>query len=365
MTFINTSEILGDSLEDCIHKHNDTNTIWVLESAIKGYLYSKKSIAIVTIGMPLIFLIGCLGNALTILVLCTRKMRSATNCFLINLAIVDILFLSSVVPPKFISYLLAPTPFQYDFTVLGGKEWVCKLIRFVPRFTQNMSCILILVITSERYMAICCPLRCRNYHTHAVAARVSCITWLMTLVYSLPHLCYAVVTRHHMCWPSSYNVTILPQSVLMCKSCEAERCYTINLFGKIDDVILLCVAPVLSILYVLMFLKLRSFARTFRRISANGPNRANRVSARVKKRLLFMLAGTVVTYIACVGPFRMLDLMRLHRYEMPKDTYNTVLGICRMLLYLNSMINPFIYSIFNKTMRLAYLNSLKCHRRGY
>ncbi|XP_077998740.1 allatostatin-A receptor-like [Glandiceps talaboti] len=169
----------------------------VTEDELKYFLYSKESIIIVTIVMPIIFAVGFLGNMITVIVLLRRrKMRTITNYFLVNLAIVDTIFL------------------------------LAAEVRF-------------------------------------------------------------------------------------------ER-------------------------------------------AENGHRTCDKYPEKARRKLVVMLAVTVLVYLICVGPFRTIDLLNLYNVVIPDACYKVALDISRMMLYLNSVINPIIYNVFNNNMRAAYVSLVKC-----
>ena len=99
-----------------------------------------------------IFVTGIFGNVCTcIVILRNRYMQTATNCYLFNLAIADLLMLLLGLPQETYAYWRA-----YPW-VFG--EVFC-LIRVLAAETSTYASILtITAFTVERYMAICHPMK--------------------------------------------------------------------------------------------------------------------------------------------------------------------------------------------------------------
>ncbi|XP_070548657.1 allatostatin-A receptor-like [Ptychodera flava] len=318
---------------------------------------SSQEAAIVTIAMPIVFIIGCLGNVLTIFVILrVKEMRTVTNYFLINLATSDLLFLIMVVPPKFLGYVIPNVPLIDDWTLLGAAG--CKIFSYGPRMATSVSCFIILTLTIERYLAICWPLKFRTIRTRKKAVVVAGIIWVAAAVVSTPHAYFPAVQKWHLRWPSPYNSTA-PDVLTQCycytndSSNSPDVCYYYVLFGKIDEIMFLCFVPVLVILYVLMLLKLRHANRFVRAAQVRNSN-----SIAAKRQLIRMLGVTVTVYLICVGSFRVMALLMLFNPGYQKHIL--VLQTVRVLLYVNAAVNPVIYNVFSQTFRTAFIRVLSC-----
>ncbi len=84
--------------------------------------------------------------------------------------------------------------------------------------------------------------------------------------------------------------------------------------------------------------------------------RSNSVSRRKEQKYAIVLAIVVLTFIGCWLPFFIVYLMQLSYPMLPFQAFNatTWLGWC------NSLINPIIYTIFNKDYRKAFKTILLC-----
>ena len=144
--------------------------------------YSVPYIVIGFLATSLIFVVGVAGNVMVVLVVSrTRSMRSPTNCYLMSLAIADILFLVSAPLPSIVEYFLIVE--QFIFGRVG-----CSLMVFFQYLGLNVSSLSITAFTIERYIAICHPIKAQAMCTVHRAKRIILVVWIFGIVYCVPWL---------------------------------------------------------------------------------------------------------------------------------------------------------------------------------
>lgn len=137
---------------------------------------------------------GLLGNALAMVVLSRPQMRSSINCLLVGLAACDtaliltsvLLFGLSAVYPytghwRYYYFHVCPhiTPFAYPLASIA----------------QTMSVYLTLIVTVERWVAVCHPFRAKALCTSSRARWYVLGTALFALLYNVPKFFEATVYR--------------------------------------------------------------------------------------------------------------------------------------------------------------------------
>lgn len=84
----------------------------------------------------------------------------------------------------------------------------------------------------------------------------------------------------------------------------------------------------------------------------------------VRRQVVMMLASVCVTFFVCLLPFRLMTLWIIlsSPAEIAKigmEVYYILLFTCRLLLYVNSSINPILYNVISSKFRCAFCKILK------
>ena len=69
-----------------------------------------------------------------------------------------------------------------------------------------------------------------------------------------------------------------------------------------------------------------------------------------------MLAAVVVSFFFCLLPFRLLTLITVEdSEELSHETYYILVNFCRIMVYLNSAVNPILYNLLSSKFRNGFL----------
>ncbi|XP_070548606.1 allatostatin-A receptor-like [Ptychodera flava] len=343
-----------EASDDFMYNYSANFTLqgaWRLDKDdLDALLYSERDVILVTIVMPIVFTIGILGNSLVVYVFArVREMQTVTNYFLVNLAVADMLFLLSVVPPKLIQYYSTPFPIQEDWSSLG--DWGCTIISYPSAVAITASSITIVLLAFEKFVAVRWPFRFKTLRTKPKAIVACTSVWIVSAIYSFPEIYILRLSKHELSWPSPWNNTRVPTTLHICiHSCTPDGgCAPYDAYYMFDRVVLILVVPLLAFLYLLTLIHLRERAGT-------GTSTA---SVRAKKQVVRMLIATTLIYLICVTPFRFVTLFQtLHDVNMSPETFPILLHVSRVLMYINSAINPAIYNVLNERYRRAFREAL-------
>ena len=106
-----------------------------------------------TVFQSAILLAGVLGNTMVVVtVRGTKSLHTTTNCYLVSLAIADLITLVSSVPQEVLSYHILG-----DYWVWGAPG--CSLMVYCQFLAMNASALSLSAFTVERYIAICHPMK--------------------------------------------------------------------------------------------------------------------------------------------------------------------------------------------------------------
>lgn len=118
---------------------------------------------------------GIVGNAMVILVVLTTKhMRTPTNCYLVSLAVADLMVLTAAGLPSV-------TDSIFGSWVFG--RYGCLSITYFQYLGINASSCSISAFTIERYIAICHPIKAQFLCTLSRAKKIILFVWLFTCLY--------------------------------------------------------------------------------------------------------------------------------------------------------------------------------------
>jgi hypothetical protein len=129
----------------------------------------------------LVCCVGLFGNTLVIyVVLKFSKMQTVTNRYILNLALADECFLIGI-------------PFL--LTTMYLNEWIfgsflCKLYMVSTSITQFSSSIFLLIMSADRFIAVCHPISSPRFRTQLVSKIVSLLAWGLGIIIMLPVMLY-------------------------------------------------------------------------------------------------------------------------------------------------------------------------------
>ncbi|XP_019884280.1 neuropeptides capa receptor isoform X2 [Camponotus floridanus] len=163
-----------------------------------------KLVLPITLVYVMIFVTGVFGNVVTCIVIRRNPvMQTATNYYLFNLAISDLLLLILGLPNELSVFWQ-----QYPWTLGVG---LCKIRAYVSEMSSYVSVLTIMVFSLERYLAICHPLHLYVMSGLKRPVRFIIGAWLLALIFALPFAVYtsvnyieyppsAVVITFFICW---------------------------------------------------------------------------------------------------------------------------------------------------------------------
>ncbi|XP_064502689.1 thyrotropin-releasing hormone receptor isoform X2 [Pseudopipra pipra] len=121
--------------------------------------------------------LGIVGNIMVVLVvLRTKHMRTPTNCYLVSLAVADLMVLVAAGLPNITESLYRSWVYGY----VG-----CLCITYFQYLGINASSFSIAAFTIERYIAICHPIKAQFLCTFSRAKKIIIFVWAFTSIYCM------------------------------------------------------------------------------------------------------------------------------------------------------------------------------------
>ncbi|XP_071947028.1 G-protein coupled receptor 15-like [Antedon mediterranea] len=319
------------------------------------FLYPPIANIIFSIILPIFFTIGILGNlGLLIVFVRIRTLRNSVNIYLLNVAFCDFGLLITAGPMLWKSFLTSPVEDDYYHVGIIG----CKIVLIFVETCVVVSCLTFMIVSIERYLSICWPIRFRDIENPKRAVVFCIMLWLIVCVYRSPVLHYSYLHTVHLKW---VNTTIIdplvaPSEVAYCLICDGRpgqptesACTKIHKMYFAEHYVLVAMMPLFVFLYSSMIVCLRS------QIS-NQRHSSNEV-IETKKHVVVMLLVTITVMLVTIIPARiLLIILALTQTQvLPKTTIITILYISKCAMFINASVNPFIYI----TMSTGYRNAFK------
>ncbi|XP_025047771.1 thyrotropin-releasing hormone receptor-like [Alligator sinensis] len=299
--------------------------------------------------------VGIAGNVMVVLVvLRTKHMVTPTNCYLVSLAVADLIVLLAAGLPN-ISEVVASWVYGY-----AG----CLCITYLQYLGINISACSITAFTVERYIAICHSIKAQLLCTVSRAKRIIAGVWLFTSLYCL--MWFFLVDTSQVTFADGAQV-----------SCGYRVSRTLYLPIYFLDFALFYVIPlgVATVLYgliarILFSNPLPATPQHARPGSGHQgqPSSSMKLSCRGNKGALSsrrqvtkMLAVVVILFAVLWMPYR--TLVVVNSFMDPPYLNIWFLLFCRMCIYLNSAINPIIYNLMSQKFRAAFRKLCKCEQK--
>lgn len=158
-----------------------SNDLADLESMLLWTLHEPSTIAL-TVMYCLSFIVGFVGNLMSLRVLTNRRSRrlagvSATRSLLVNLAVCDLAVVCVCMPITLGTQI-------YAAWVYG--DLLCRAVPFTQAVSVSASVLTLTVISVNRYFSVRSPLRARSMFTRRRILATVAVVWMVSLIMCAP-----------------------------------------------------------------------------------------------------------------------------------------------------------------------------------
>ncbi|XP_076460130.1 somatostatin receptor type 2-like [Babylonia areolata] len=284
----------------------------------------------------LILTLGWLGNGLVIyVVLRYAKMKTVTNMYILNLAVSDALFLVSL-------------PFLTTTTLL--KHWIfgfamCKIYFVLFAINLYTGVFTLAVMSADRYMAVCHPIRSLRYRTPRIALFLCLCIWSVSFLVMLPVIMYSA-TYPHRARRGKYTCTIAWPPGQPIPPEMAFLWYSFILGFAIP-------VSLIAVFYILVVLRLRQV----------GPTKKSKEKKKSNRRVTRLVLTVITVYVSCWLPHWIFQIdLSFGASSSPRmPLWKIVLFNCfTVLTFANSMLNPLLYAFLSDNFRKSFKKAFKC-----
>ncbi|XP_053179003.1 trace amine-associated receptor 13c-like [Scomber japonicus] len=291
-----------------------------LNTSCMSTLVSPKATFIKTLWYYIALLTVMLNLLVVISISHFRQLHTTTNVFLLSLAVSDLLVGGAVMP----------TAVALQSCWFPGKI-TCTLL-FLLGFALTSSSVGSMVLISvDRYVAICVPLHYSSMITTKRAKICVSLCWICSIIYNL------IMLKDHLSQKYMFN------------PCSQECTVFISYISGVVDFIVTFLGPVtvIIVLYMRVFVVAVSQARVMRSQTVAVKSRTQTVVVKKSEMRAARTLGIVLlVFILCLCPYYSPFLAG---EDLTADGSSAV----TWLLYCNSTFNPLIYAFFYPWFRRA------------
>ncbi|XP_074140922.1 thyrotropin-releasing hormone receptor [Sminthopsis crassicaudata] len=316
---------------------------------------------VVTILLVLIICgLGIIGNVMVVLVVMrTKHMRTPTNCYLVSLAVADLMVLVAAGLPNITDSIYGSWVYGY----IG-----CLCITYLQYLGINASSCSITAFTIERYIAICHPIKAQFLCTFSRAKKIIIFVWAFTSIYCM--LWFFLLDLN--------MVTYKDATVVSCGYKVSRNYYSpiyLMDFGIFYVVPMILATVLYGLIARILFLNpIPSDPKESSKAWRNDPafqkknlntktaNRCFNSTISSRKQVTKMLAVVVILFALLWMPYR--TLVVVNSFLSSPFQENWFLLFCRICIYLNSAINPVIYNLMSQKFRAAFRKLCNCKKKS-
>ncbi|XP_039376490.1 lysophosphatidic acid receptor 5 [Mauremys reevesii] len=288
------------------------------------------------VGYSLIFVAGLMLNAMALWVfLRYLHLKSVVSIYMFNLAVSDLLFTLSL-PLRLYYYSSQHWPFG---------NFLCQVSGSLFQINMYGSCLFLMCISLDRYVAIVHPLRWRHLRRPKVARLLCLVVWVLILVGSVPA---AGVHRSSSCIKGN-------QTISLCFESFSDGLWQKGIFP------LVILAEILGFLLPLTSVTYCSI-RIFQKLC-----QASETQSLRQQKTIRLLVVNLVIFIICFVPYNTTlaayGMIKAHviQAEPPvRDAVRQALIVTVLLASMNCSLDPLIYYFSTEGFR----NTFKKLRRG-
>ncbi|XP_059213931.1 opsin 4xa [Centropristis striata] len=308
---------------------------WYRQVDVQAHAHYIVAFFVLVIGT-----VGVTGNALVMYAFfCNKKLRTAPNFFIMNLAISDFLMAITQSPIFFVNSL-------YKGWIFG--ETGCKMYAFCGALFGITSMINLLAISLDRYIVITKPLQAIRWTSKKRTCFVIALVWLYSLAWSLAPL---------LGW-SSY----IPEGLMTSctwdyvTSTPANKSYTLMLCCFVFFIPL----GIISYCYLCMFLAIRRASRDVEKLGyqVRKSTLIQQQSIKTEWKLAKIAFVVIIVFVLSWSPYACVTLIAWAGYGSILTPYSK--AVPAVIAKASAIYNPFIYAIIHSKYRDTMAENIPC-----
>ncbi|XP_029474932.1 prolactin-releasing peptide receptor-like [Rhinatrema bivittatum] len=278
----------------------------------------------------LLFLVACLGNIfLVVCIFADKQLHNATNFFIGNLSIGDLLMCLTCVP------LTVSYAFELRGWLFG--RFMCHVVSLMQATTVYVSVLSLTAIAIDRYIVVAYPIRRRI--TLRCCSLIVLVIWVVSLALAAPPSIYT----------GYLDLNSIGHDIIICEEfwqgMEKQRlAYS-------------CMMLLISYMIPLFAVTISYCAITIHLHKRNVPGAANQNQAKWNKRkrkAFVLLVISILAFAICWMPLQILNLICDLDSDFTiinKRYINVIQLFCHFIAMSSTCYNPFIYASLHQKFR--------------
>ncbi|XP_054854932.1 prolactin-releasing peptide receptor-like [Eublepharis macularius] len=290
----------------------------------------------------LLVVVACLGNSFLVLcIVADQKLHNATNFFLGNLSVGDLLMCLTCVP------LTVSYAFEHRGWLFGPV--MCHSVVLLQATTVYVSVLSLTAIAVDRYVVVAYPVRRRmalRYCGLVVAA-----IWMVSLALAVPPALYSTYL----------DLSSTGHELFICEELW-DRMETQRLAYSCAMLFISYMVPLLAVTVSYCSISVHLHRRGIPGLA--DPNRGQ--WNRQKRKIFLLLVVSVLAFAFCWMPLQVLNLVRDldPNFSILSKRYINVAQVsCHFAAMTSACYNPFIYASLHRKFR-AHLRGYFCCKKG-
>lgn len=324
-----------------------------------------------------ICLLGCFGNVLVITVFFRwPRMRTVTNYYILNLALVDLLVVTFNIPISAVTEVMHAN----DRYTMG--EGICKFATTLRYIVLNVSSLTLVAISLDRYVAVVYPFK--RHPSKKMTVAILAIVWIICIAANSPLYFFLKIFKFGNNSPWAYCIIIwlprrnehiyvgitfalliaLPMAIM--HYANVRIAYTTWHSGTMTDLSSSLAQNQQQSTQNKQHSRkrwryTRSQSAKRRRISVSNTSS----DPHGKKHVVTLVICIVLAFTICVMPLQIVKVLTyygiIRETNSNRQSLRYMILFLRLLSYSNSMINPLLYVVFSTKFR----EGCKALRYGY
>uniref|UniRef100_A0A672QU21 Neurotensin receptor 1 n=1 Tax=Sinocyclocheilus grahami TaxID=75366 RepID=A0A672QU21_SINGR len=346
-----TQKLLSSANRSQQFLDNETESVSEENLDVNTDIYSKGFVTVIYV---VLFVIGCLGNSITLYTLLTKKslqnLQSTVHYHLASLAISDLLILILCMPIELYNFIWVHHPWAFG-------EAVCKGYYFLRDGCSYATAFNIASLSVERFIAICHPFKAKSIMSRSRTKKLISAMWVASFLLATPML----FTMGQLLIKDEFICTTIVSSI------TAKTVLQVNAF--LSFVVPMAVISALNGVIASQLLRMFRESAQDNRICIIGGN-ATMLSVAVEpnraqsmRHGVMVLRAVVIAFVVCWLPYHARRLMYCYVTEWTPalfDFYHYFYMVTNVLFYVSSAINPILYNLVSANYRQMFFSTLRC-----